>query len=153
MAVMADNVKMVRTLLQGGANPNQYSKKPLLFHAYFIPFGKNSDTILTALLEGGANVDDTLYGKTLLTFAIERADLETVQLCLAHGVRDLSVMHGILYSLETVDILIALLERGLSKAWRHPKHGTLLEEATQLYDAKILHLDKRFIELLIPIFH
>ena len=149
MAVMADNLKMVRTLLDCGANPNRYSEKPLLFHAYFIPFGKNNDTILTALLEGGANVDETLYGKTLLTFAIERADLETVQLCLAHGVTDLSVIHGILYSLETVDILVALLERGLSTTWRHPKHGTLLEEATRLYDAKLLHLDTRFIELLL----
>jgi hypothetical protein len=149
MAVMADNLEMVRTLLDCGANPNRYCEKPLLFHAYFIPFGKNNDTILTALLEGGANVDETLYGKTLLTFAIERADLETVQLCLTHGVTDLSVIHGILYSLETVDILVALLERGLSTTWRHPKHGTLLEEATRLYDAKLLHLDTRFIELLL----
>lgn len=148
MAVMADNVKMVRTLLQGGANPNRYGEKPLLFHAYFIPFGKNRDTILTALLERGANVDATLYGKTLLTFAIERADAETVQLCLTHGVRDLTVIHGILYSLDTVEILLALLERGLSTTWRHPKHGTLLEEATRLYEAKTLHLDRRFIELL-----
>ena len=148
MAVMADNVKMVRTLLARGANPNRYGEKPLLFHAYFIPFGKNNDTILQALLEGGANVDDTLYGKTLLTFAIERADVETVQLCLAHGVRDLTVMNGILYSLDTVEILIALLERGLSTTWRLPKHGTLLEEAIRLYEAKTLHLDTRFIELL-----
>ena len=148
MAVMADNLEMVRTLLDCGANPNRYCEKPLLFHAYFITFGKNSDTILAALLERGANVNATIYNKTLLTFAIERADLETVQLCLAHGVMDLSVIHGILYSLETIDILVALLERGLSTALRHPKHGTLLEEATRLYDAKILHLDKRFIELL-----
>ena len=148
MAVMADNLEMVRTLLECGANPNQYCEKPLLFHAYFITFGKNSDTILAALLERGANVNDKIYNKTLLTFAIERADLETVQLCLAHGVMDLSVIHGILYSLETIDILVALLERGLSTALRHPKHGTLLEEATRLYDAKILHLDRRFIELL-----
>ena len=148
MAVLADNLEMVRTLLDCGANPNRYCEKPLLFHAYFITFGKNSDTILAALLEGGANVDDTLYGKTLLTFAIERADVETVQLCLAHGVRDLTVMHGILYSLDTVEILVALLERGLSTTWRHPKHGTLLEEAIRLYEAKTLHLDTRFIELL-----
>ena len=74
--------------------------------------------------------------------------METVQLCLAHGVRDLTVMHGILYSLDTVEILVALLERGLSTAWRHPKHGTLLEEAIRLYEAKTLHLDTRFIELL-----
>jgi hypothetical protein len=148
MAVMADNLKMVRTLMARGANPNRYGEKPLLFHAYFIPFGKNNDTILAALLEGGANVDDTLYGKTLLTFAIERADVETVQLCLVHGVRDLTVMHGILYSLDTVEILIALLERGLSTTWRHPKHGTLLEEAIRLYEAKTLHLDTRFIKLL-----
>lgn len=148
MAVMADNLEMVRTLLDCGANPNRYGEKPLLFHAYFITFGKNSDTILAALLEGGVNVDTTLYGKTLLTFAIERADVETVQLCLAHGVRDLSVIHGILYSLDTIDILVALLERGLSTAWRHPKHGTLLEEAMGLYEAKTLHLDTRFIEIL-----
>jgi len=148
MAVMADNLKMVRTLLARGANPNRYGEKPLLFHAYFIPFGKNNDAILQALLEGGANVDTTLYGKTLLTFAIERADVETVQLCLAHGVTDLTVMHGILYSLDTIEILLALLERGLSTVWRHPKHGTLLEEATRLYEAKTLHLDTRFIELL-----
>ena len=148
MAVMADNIKMVRTLLQSGANPNRYGEKPLLFHAYFIPFGKNNGAILEALLASGANVDTTLYGKTLLTFAIERADIKTVQLCLAHGVTDLTVMHGILYSLDTVEILIALLERGLSTTWRHPKHGTLLEEAVRLYDAKTLHLDTRFIELL-----
>ena len=120
MAVMADNLEMVRTLLDCGANPNRYCEKPLLFHAYFITFGKNSNTILTALLEYGANVDTTLYGKTLLTFAIERADLETVQLCLTHGVRDLTVIHGILYSLDTIEILLALLERGLSTALRHP---------------------------------
>ena len=84
MAVMANNLKMVQILLRGGANPNQYGENPLLFHAYFISFGKNNETILKALLEGGASVDDTLYDKTLLTFAIERADLETVRLCLAH---------------------------------------------------------------------
>ena len=148
MAVMADNIKMVRTLLQSGANPNRYGEKPLLFHAYFIPFGKNNDAILEALLSSGSNADAMLYGKTLLTFAIERADVDTVRLCLAHGVKDLTVMHGILYSLDTVEILIALLERGLSTTWRHPKHGTLLEEAIRLYEAKTLHLDTRFIELL-----
>jgi ankyrin repeat protein len=152
MAVIAGNKTIVGSLLQSGANPNEYNlkeNKPVLFQAYFRNFDTDHE-LMTLLIQHHANIiNTTLHGKNLLWYAIERDDVMTVHFCLMHGIHDLSVIHGNMYESSDTDILEALLDHGLSANSIHTKHGSLLHEAVRIYKQHIFHIDTRFIQLLL----